>query len=251
MRSLALILGAILTIGCGTPVSKRSNIWAPSKDDELATLPPKYKPAGVAEAQRKVLADTTPKSLIYLGSAHLYSGDGIKALNTFDRCLKIEPENVGCRVGRAQALFAMKRYKQAAIEYRQVASEAKTRRGESLLLDQAGLSSWLSGDLVLAEKDYRRALEVDPRNQLSWLGLGRVLGQTGRYSEAIEAFEMASKVGVQRMQSKAALWATLTSLELGDVTSARARRDRLMEENLSDNELRILREVIEPKLEER
>ena len=46
-------------------------------------------------------------------------------------------------------------------------------------------------EYALAEKHYRRAIEVDPRYALAYFDLGNVLDETGRVAEAIQTYSTA------------------------------------------------------------
>ena len=56
---------------------------------------------------------------------------------------------------------------------------------------ELGNLHWFSGDLVAAEKSFREALELNPRDSVSLQTYGRYLRTTGRPLEAIPVFENA------------------------------------------------------------
>ncbi len=244
---LIALLGAGL-LACTPAPRQATDWWAPSPDDDLAVLPPPKRRVEVSEAERRVGAGRTADSLALLGSAYLFDRQGQRALETFEACLEVAPDDLRCAGGRAQALFALRDYVRAASEFRTVAPRAVTPRGKALLLDQAGLSAWLAGDLKAAEADYRAALGASPEEHLPQRGLGRVLGQQRRYAEAVPLLDSAAASDSRAMRSSASLWAALALLEMGDPAAARIRVARIERGDLSKREAEVLRRGVAPRL---
>lgn len=72
-----------------------------------------------------------------------------------------------------------------------------------------GVAAHRSGDWVTAERDYRAALELNTRYLAAYLGLGRVLLDDDRPTEALEVFEAAIEI---RDRSGEAHWGRAAAL---------------------------------------
>ncbi|MGW7383245.1 tetratricopeptide repeat protein [Streptomyces sp. NPDC054794] len=56
---------------------------------------------------------------------------------------------------------------------------------------RSALESMAKQDTLGAARDYRRVLELDPKNKFAWYGLGLVGQQTGNPADAVAAYEKA------------------------------------------------------------
>ena len=86
------------------------------------------------------------------GVSHLNTGKPEKALEDFNRAIKIDPKRVDGYLGRANALNTLGRY------------------GESL-------------------EDYNKALEIDPTLANAYVNRGSAYSQLGEYKNAIADYE--------------------------------------------------------------
>lgn len=66
------------------------------------------------------------------------------------------------------------------------------------------------GELEIAERHYRLALDVDPQLALGWLGLGMALSQQGQIAASIEPFERASALAPHLVEA----WFNLATAQL-------------------------------------
>ncbi|MFE4422568.1 tetratricopeptide repeat protein [Streptomyces sp. NPDC056817] len=73
------------------------------------------------------------------------------------------------------------------------ASAAKNAKSADALL-QSALQHQVRKDPLGAAQDYRRILEMDPRNKSAWYGLGVIDQQYGRMADARTNFEKALEI---------------------------------------------------------
>lgn len=278
MRLSVLVCILMVAFGCGQPTADQANgqaakeqedHWGPLHNEDHGLAGPSSRPPSVAYAQRLVDRRRTTETLTELGNAFLHEGSGESAMRAFKECLEIDASHQWCQLGVAQALYLSSRYGEAAAAYRQAATLARTDLGQTMMIYHAGVAAWKAGDLDLAERYYREVLdglaldgealegvsEADRENaehkaKLVWILLGRVYGETGRYAESVQAFEKASESKSPKIRSVAALWGALASHELGNWPAALDKGSRIRVDYLSDDEIRFLREVIGPMLEE-
>ena len=94
--------------------------WGNGEFDDLRSVAYSYIKQGIYDVALTffdalaVLTPPTAYDLQTTGALHLQLGAGLKALDHFDRALKLDPTHVPTQLNRAKALFSLG-YKQQAI----------------------------------------------------------------------------------------------------------------------------------------
>lgn len=87
--------------------------WGPGEVDDLRYAAYSYIKQGVYDVSLifldaiSVLSPPTPYDLQTIGAIHLQMGNGLKALDFFDRSLKMEPNHLPTKLNRAKAFFML------------------------------------------------------------------------------------------------------------------------------------------------
>lgn len=89
-----------------------------------------------------------------------------------------------------------------------------------------GVAATKRGDRTLAERCYREAVRLEPRNAGAWANLGLVLGASGRHTEAVGCFERAARHAPT--EPDFAAQSALSSLRSGDLRGAEAKARRVL-----------------------
>jgi len=138
-----------------------------------------------ADLAKKRLAEA--RELFERASKRAREGDHDKAIQQYERGLSIDPLYV---VGRRD--LAMSRMAKRD----NVGADAELRR--LLLLAPAHAWAWvILGNLnfrqnfALAERYFRRAVELSPQDPYAWNGMGVMYAEKKNFSQAIEAFQQA------------------------------------------------------------
>lgn len=100
-------------------------------------------------------------ALSFAGRLEAASGDNFKAIEYFNRNLRLHPSVPGCYVDRANAYLLSKSW------------------------------NW-------AEKDYSMSLDLDPGNSEAWLNKGITLVNSGKANDGCHDFRMALRLGNKR-----------------------------------------------------
>jgi tetratricopeptide (TPR) repeat protein/CHAT domain-containing protein len=102
-----------------------------------------------------------------------------------------------------------------------------SQEAEELL--ERGRECYYAGDLQGAIAAFEKALEIDPKNDLAWNGLGATLGDLGRNSEAIAAYDKALEIDPKNDLAWNGLGATLN--DFGRYSEAIAAYETALEIN--------------------
>lgn len=126
------------------------------------------------------------------GSQQLYSGDLKKALASFDKALKLQPNNANGLYVRGVVLSQMSRYKDAIISLDKALAISPTHH------DALNLQAITLGHINHHEKaltSFDKALEVKPDSHIAWINRGITLcDHLALYEEAIISFDEALKL---------------------------------------------------------
>lgn len=127
-------------------------------------------------------------AVLILGIKKLISGNYSEALDLCDRSVELNPNSATAHLMRGRALFALHLQKDAL-----EAVEKAINADSSWYLPYADKSKYLAsqGDLILAEKEAKKAVELGKNFPESWISLGEVQYSFGRIKEARESFERA------------------------------------------------------------
>lgn len=115
--------------------------------------------------EKKPLAKKKAKKLFQLGNNAYMNGEYEKALEYFDRALKIDPENASAWSNRGVVLKMLGRNEEAM-------------------------------------KSYNRAIEIDPSHGDAWYNKGRLLMSMKRYKEAIHCYKKALEIDPDDIEAR-------------------------------------------------
>jgi Tfp pilus assembly protein PilF len=160
-------------------------------------------PAGEAGAGGKaeLPPDRAAEACLATARAMVKQGHDAEALAEYERALQYKP-GLARELTRHMAVLydRLGDREHAESAYAQALQAAPK---DADLLNDVGYFHYECGDPQRAEKDLRRALEIDPKHRRAWVNLGVVLGAENRYVESYQAFakvltpaEARSNVGV-------------------------------------------------------
>ena len=127
-----------------------------------------------------------------LGQAFLLNGSFQKAIGSFDRAIKVDPENSSAWGGKGAALSRLGRYRMAELCFSYaLRKDAKNAR----LWLEDGRTKELAGDFREAGQSYERALALDGSLAEAWLGKANASLVLESYDDALQSFKNASLYG--------------------------------------------------------
>ena len=170
-----------------------------------------------------------------MGHSSLLNGSFQQATDSFDRVLKINPENVSAWGGKGAALSGLGRYKMAKL-YFDFALQ-KDPKNPGLWLEEAKAAEQ-DGNWRQAGAGYDRALALNSSLAEAWLGIGNVSIATGHYDQALQSFTNASRLGrkdaAREGESRTQLARGQSFLQQGNFEEALQFYDRILANNSSD-----------------
>jgi tetratricopeptide (TPR) repeat protein len=156
-----------------------------------------YHRAGLYGAEERLWKDTLAKNPApiaarlawhHLGDTYVRAGRYEEALDSFDRCIALEPDSADAYYDRAILYFNLGRYNRAigdydkAIELNPNSAAAYNNRGNAYAA---------SHQLQEAIRDYEKAMALEPRSALPYFNRANARSQIGRTAEAIQDFSEA------------------------------------------------------------
>jgi Flp pilus assembly protein TadD len=191
MRGAAAILSLGLAglAGCHVPnlgYSSAQNAGSGTSANFMPSMSPPLDGAGPGQSlelpkQKKVDA--------LLATARLMekSGRSAEAIGYYEQVRMLDPR-LGLESSRHLAILYDRKneFDKALDEY---AILIKANPKDATAHSDRGYSYYARGQFEAAEKDLRKAVELDPRNKQAWTNLGMTLAQLGRYQESQAAFE--------------------------------------------------------------
>ena len=162
-------------------------------------------PARHAKSGRKT-ADTRSGGTAYVGQ--LSAGKKVSRKKVSSRTLKIVERPVQVRRTDIHPLD------RAIAELR---AELARTPDDATLLGRLGALFYRRGDLVEAEKNYRRAIETSPRRPTLYNNLGNVLCDMGRMRDGIAAYEHAIALEKAGDPARGPSQEALVNLELAQI----------------------------------
>jgi len=127
--------------------------------------------------------------------------EATKAVGYFQQALELEPDNVDALIGMFDALGMQRsqgpmRSNRDTEDIRQpYLEQARMLAGDSAAVRRAtGDWHFNHNRPVEAIASFRRALEINPNDAMSWRHLGRILFRQGRYDESIEPLRTAVRL---------------------------------------------------------
>ena len=127
-----------------------------------------------------------------MGQASLLNGSFQQAIGSFDRAIKIDPENSSAWGGKGAALSRLGRYRMAELCFSYALR--KDSKNVRLWLEDGRVKE-LAGDFREAGQSYERALALDGSLAEAWLGKANASLVLESYDEALQSFKNASLYG--------------------------------------------------------
>ena len=128
-----------------------------------------------------------------MGRALLFRGRPEDALNSFGQALKLRPDSIDALVGRAQALYDLKRYDESERVYREALAAAQAQRAGggavprivvATIYQYLGRIAMARDDLDTAARHYAEAVDVVGDNSAIRYEYGRVLSRQAKLADA-------------------------------------------------------------------
>lgn len=206
-RSTLMMLVIMLVTGCSslthltrrdTKAEKRGNS-SEAPMSQLGAALPAMKPGDEREL-KIIAADEMTKQGYWTEAVALYSE--AEAMNP--KMPKLDTQLAPAFAGAGQYMESLQRYR------RLIDAQPKN----ASVIHNFAFTLMESGDSTAAEKEFRRALEIDPHLENASVNLGLLLARQRRYSEALRVLEPA--VGAAAAHHNLGVIA----IELGDETTA-------------------------------
>jgi tetratricopeptide (TPR) repeat protein len=170
------------------------------------------------------LSEESPAELFNLGQDAQEKGDLKKAIELYERALKIFPEFPEAEYQRATAFFALNDLDKAEQGFRRA---IELRQDWTLPMTILGLVLIKKNNLDEAEKILKEAIELDDQNPTAYSALAEIkIRKASKGSETLESLkEIYTKIKFfsEKAGATASLWAVRGSIErfMGDKTSAK------------------------------
>jgi len=160
------------------PYGRFKKMWRPVKNWVMEVCPPE-----------KVTWPLRMMEHVAIARYNERKGRWSDALQSYERALQQDPDNVNLFLARADALYNSGEILEAIAQYRHVLSrdELNARAANNLAHTLADTN----GDIIQAEKLIRRALTIEPSNPIYMDTLGYVLLKAGRSREAADVLARA------------------------------------------------------------
>jgi DNA-binding winged helix-turn-helix (wHTH) protein/tetratricopeptide (TPR) repeat protein len=218
-------------------------------------------PLAIEAAESALARDAElPEARVTLGLVRLFlDWDWRAAEDELERALALDPHSAAAH--QWYALFLMMRGRTAEAQ-RHLARATDIDPLSVIVATMRGLERDLARDFAGSEREYRKALELDPHHFLGQWGSGMALQHLGRYAEAASAHERASALLEEAPFVRAVLArslalagrvpearAVLSALEAPDAPYVSPYQRATVHEALGDRgaALRCLEEAIGPR----
>lgn len=145
---------------------------------------------GMAEAAQHAIRIEEGNAMAHflLGKAENGQGNGLMCIAHLTKSLILKDDFIEARLLRAEALIAMKQFKEALEDISTILQQNPEE--ESTLLLRGKLLA-IAQKNELAEKDFKHIISLNPFNEQAFLYLGKLYIQTKRLKEAIEILDEA------------------------------------------------------------
>jgi tetratricopeptide (TPR) repeat protein len=148
--------------------------------------------AEAAEAlERAVAADPTDYGAQFnLAFANTMLGKKAEAIGGYQKVLELKPGLYQAQLNLGILLLEEKQESKALPLLRAAATQAPDKFPPNFYLAQA---LYAAADDAGAEQSYRKAVELDAKAAVAWIGLGRALANQSKFEEALEAYRKAGE----------------------------------------------------------
>jgi Flp pilus assembly protein TadD len=143
------------------------------------------------------------------------------AIEQYEKVLKLEPQNL-IAWRRLAVLYDRKNEFSKSDAFYKKAAAAQPRDAD--LLNDWGYSYYLRNNWTEAESKLRKALEIDKKHARAHSNLGLVLGQQGKYADALKMFREAEISEAEAHCNLAFVYLTQGKLEEAKAECTQARK---------------------------
>jgi tetratricopeptide (TPR) repeat protein len=199
---LSINLIALLSIACSVVDTESANVTESPPDTEIieltteplatdvsvATLRPRATVTPTPEAKGSKVSESESVAFYLQGFNSLGRGEYVDAERTFTTVVKLEPGFARGWNGRGQAFMLQGKYEEAMLDFDR-AIELKPNL--SVAYGNRSLTRIAINDVEGAERDARRAYELDDESVSAQLVLGRVEANAGDPDSALDWFDLA------------------------------------------------------------
>jgi superkiller protein 3 len=134
-------------------------------------------------------------AILDIGVTLLEHGEWKKAIEYFQRAIRLEPNNADAYYNLGNAFADAKRNEDAAAAYRK-ALELSPAFAEAH--DNLGTLLFTLGQLNEAAQHFQEAIRLQPEHLATYDNLGMTLAQQGRFDEAIQVYRKALELAIQQ-----------------------------------------------------
>jgi superkiller protein 3 len=216
---------------------------------------------GAAEYFKKAMqhAPGLAEAFAFAGTSHQYAGHTPEALAAYQRAVELDPKSMIYRSTYGLLLGISGEYEKAAAELQKVVSSPGYK-------DAAGWANlgWAYRSMTPKKTSesvaaYKKALELDPKEEQAALGMGWAYSYANAYDDAIAAFQKAVQInpGVAAEAYNGIAWSHFFKKDMAaaksflDKAGAAGRADARLAENIEKLEkLAAQREAYEQYLRE-
>jgi len=132
-----------------------------------------------------------PNTYVELGNVDLLKGNVKKALEMYDKALKLDENNVDAWNNKGYLLTNLGRTEEG-LSCCEKATDLDPERG--MAWNNLGFAQYRLGKIPDARRSFEKAVEIEPELALAWYNLGILVGNQGGIDEAVFYFETAVKL---------------------------------------------------------
>lgn len=179
--------------------------------------------------ERPASALETPAWHVAQGNTLLARGEHEAALREFDRALALDPKSVAAHVGRASTWLEKSDLEAAGAEIRQARAAGAESAALHVVAGRLAVARQEKDWLDDAQREYRRAQELEPANADGHYFSGVAYERALRFGEASAAFARVLELGGPRKVEANREWERLQVIERASPGTANGRRIALVE----------------------
>lgn len=135
--------------------------------------------------------ENNPEDLMEMGLFNYEIEEYADAIDNFDSCLEISPNNLDAIQFKALSLAELKRYKQAL---KIINNAIKNNPSSDELYNTKGILLKKSKQFDKALKSYDKAIELNPDDEFSWKDKGDIYLEQNKHEKALECYDKALEI---------------------------------------------------------
>lgn len=139
-------------------------------------------------ANQQTLSNTTSAEYERMGDRFFSRGDLVKAFLQYEKALQVDPANSSVQYKKGLSLVAGKINEDAIKEFQAV---LKRDPGYALAYEGLGLAYFQMQEVKKCEKNFKKAIELNPKLWKSHNFLGNIYDRHKKYEQAIQKYYAA------------------------------------------------------------